>query len=235
MLTSRPPAARSMSFTSVAPVLLAAGMLTLAGGSASHAADGKPDATGRTPSASELPAALARADEWTVTIVPAGRNRTIGSELSISAGPAIFPVGAASTPPGVVIEVSDDPAPLPAGRDSARSVALVGAGEPPQMNEPPAPLAVRYRTYRDAYRAIPFSRAEYEANPSYRHDAAMELLFGRMRPTVIHRHVAQPRPAQSVAIFSPFYYYPPLQNFARGPYSRYPGLFGYQGGYRIPF
>jgi len=34
----------------------------------------------------------------------------------------------------------------------------------------------------DAYAMVPFSRSEYEANPSYRHDAAMELMFGVMRP-----------------------------------------------------
>jgi hypothetical protein len=42
-------------------------------------------------------------------------------------------------------------------------------------------------TYAEAYALIPFSRAEYEANPGYRHDAAMELMFGTMRPTVTAR------------------------------------------------
>jgi hypothetical protein len=39
-----------------------------------------------------------------------------------------------------------------------------------------------HMTYAEAYAMVPFSRAEYEANPSYRHDAAMELMFGVMRP-----------------------------------------------------
>ena len=39
-------------------------------------------------------------------------------------------------------------------------------------------------TYAEAYAMIPFSRTEYEANPAYRHDAAMEMVFGTMRPTV---------------------------------------------------
>ncbi len=42
-------------------------------------------------------------------------------------------------------------------------------------------------TYEQAYNAIPFNRAEYDANPSYRHDSAMELLFDQMRPTTIIR------------------------------------------------
>jgi hypothetical protein len=37
-------------------------------------------------------------------------------------------------------------------------------------------------SYAEAYAMVPFSRSEYEANPSYRHDAAMELMFGTMRP-----------------------------------------------------
>lgn len=43
------------------------------------------------------------------------------------------------------------------------------------------------RLYRQVYNSIPFSRAEYDASPSYRHDATMEFLFGQMRPTVIQR------------------------------------------------
>jgi hypothetical protein len=40
-------------------------------------------------------------------------------------------------------------------------------------------------TYWEAYQAIPFLRSEYEANPSYRHEAAMELMMGALRPTTI--------------------------------------------------
>jgi hypothetical protein len=41
--------------------------------------------------------------------------------------------------------------------------------------------------YRDIYFSLPFIRAEYDVNPTYRHDTTMELLFNQMRPTVIHR------------------------------------------------
>ncbi|MCG6156718.1 hypothetical protein [Rubinisphaera margarita] len=41
--------------------------------------------------------------------------------------------------------------------------------------------------YQAVYDSIPFSRAEYLANPSYRHEATMEMLFGELRPTVIHK------------------------------------------------
>lgn len=42
-------------------------------------------------------------------------------------------------------------------------------------------------TYQQAYQSIPFSRSEYEANPNFRHDAALEMMFGTMRPTTIVR------------------------------------------------
>lgn len=50
-----------------------------------------------------------------------------------------------------------------------------------------ADVAARAQLYREIYNSIPFSRAEFDANPSYRHDATMEFLFGQMRPTVINR------------------------------------------------
>ena len=42
-------------------------------------------------------------------------------------------------------------------------------------------------TYAQAYAQIPFSRSEYEANPGYRHDAALELMFGVLRPVTVVR------------------------------------------------
>jgi hypothetical protein len=44
------------------------------------------------------------------------------------------------------------------------------------------------QAYRLVYDAIPFSRAEYDASPSYRHDATLEFLFGQLRPMVIQRN-----------------------------------------------
>jgi len=53
--------------------------------------------------------------------------------------------------------------------------------------------------YQEIYNAIPYRRVEYLANPSYRHDTTVEVLFGQMRPTTIHRtdspqRVVNPRP-----------------------------------------
>jgi|GEM_PF-4600573 len=55
------------------------------------------------------------------------------------------------------------------------------------------------KSYESVYQSIPFRRAEYLANPSYRHDATMEFMFGQMRPTVVNKNdtpqrVVNPRP-----------------------------------------
>jgi hypothetical protein len=97
---------------------------------------------------------------WKVTIQPSSKY----------AAPA-----ASVVPPAPGIDAS-----TPATGDMAASPAAVPGGR--SVN--PAALA---QLYPQVYNAIPFSRPEYEANPSYRHDAAMEFLFGQMRQTVIQR------------------------------------------------
>ncbi len=42
--------------------------------------------------------------------------------------------------------------------------------------------------YTRIYNSIPFNRAEYDANPTYRHDSAMEILTGNARHKTIVRH-----------------------------------------------
>ncbi len=64
-------------------------------------------------------------------------------------------------------------APAPAGADAAVSAA--------------SGILIPRMTYAQAYAQVPFMRSEYEANPGYRHDAAMELMFGALRPTTIIR------------------------------------------------
>lgn len=65
----------------------------------------------------------------------------------------------------------------------APAPAVQGPAEAPGSVAPG--VLVPRMTYAQALAQIPFSRAEYEANPSYRHDSAMELMFGAMRPTTI--------------------------------------------------
>ncbi len=44
------------------------------------------------------------------------------------------------------------------------------------------PQSVWSPRYSEVYRSIPFSRAEYDADPTYRHNATMELLLKQLRP-----------------------------------------------------
>jgi len=68
--------------------------------------------------------------------------------------------------------------------------------------------------YQRIYASIPFSRAEFEANPSYRHDATMEILFGKLRPTTIVRG-----PASTGSSFYNPIKSPPITNSGRTFYN----------------
>jgi hypothetical protein len=62
--------------------------------------------------------------------------------------------------------------------------------------------------------SIPFNREEYEANPSYRHDAALEMMFGAMRPTMVVK--------QNIPYFSRY------PDFFRNRFQIYPYPYGGQ-------
>lgn len=77
------------------------------------------------------------------------------------------------------------------------------------------------RKYEQVYASIPYSKAEYLANPGYRHETAVEVMFGQMRPkTVVSQY--QPR-----TIPAPFFTnYKPYMNSRVDMYSRfYPASF----------
>ncbi len=100
------------------------------------------------------------------------------------------------TPMPAVEPASEDPAVDP--RDIADDdLPKIIPGESSQccddktiVSPPAGTVDPRYlsQQYAEIYNSIPFNRAEYEANPSYRHDTAVEFLFGKMRPTVVHRN-----------------------------------------------
>jgi hypothetical protein len=48
------------------------------------------------------------------------------------------------------------------------------------------PQQVRKPSYTDVYNSIRFSRTAHNADPSYRHNATMELLLGQLRPQTIY-------------------------------------------------
>ena len=160
----------------------------------------------------------------TVTTVEAGPTDTASTETENNAATQII--------------ISPRPR-LSTGQQAAvRQPAVnddVVADAPPADGLPViVPRPVRTPSYGAVYRSIPFSRAEYNANRSYRHDAAMELLTGNPRPPKIH--INSPASAPPIDFF-PINPYNPrvLRNYfdtTRGPYSRYPHLFDNGGGYR---
>ncbi len=75
--------------------------------------------------------------------------------------------------------------------------------------------------YRRVYNSIPFSRAEYKANPNYRHDSTMEILTGNARHQTVINHnfehkepvtrIPQPaRPSRVLTPVSGFFMFSPL-------------------------
>ena len=76
--------------------------------------------------------------------------------------------------------------------------------------------------YRRAYHAVPYSRAEHLANPSYRHEAAMKFLTGEYPPAKPVRAAAPAIPAAPVGGFG----------FGPAAYGGYGGV-GYGGGYGL--
>ncbi len=125
----------------------------------------------------------------------------------------------APTPP----EAAIDAALVPATQDSlspapgVNSVPVTDAR--PSLASPSVDPVARVRQYREIYNSIPFSRAEFNANQSYRHEATMEILFGQMRSTVISRQrtsINVQSPAQPRVL--PYYNWYGIHN-AWSPYS----------------
>jgi len=118
--------------------------------------------------------------DWTVTVeakvsrpvaTPKSAIRLVSQESSAQDLPTIVPDQPSA------VGLNDVPAEASEGAAAGGAAAACPQGSPADL----------VRLYRQVYNAIPFSRAEYDANPSYRHDATMEFLFGQMRPTVIQR------------------------------------------------
>ncbi|VAX36190.1 hypothetical protein MNBD_PLANCTO02-1069 [hydrothermal vent metagenome] len=76
-------------------------------------------------------------------------------------------------------------------------------------------------SYEAIYRSIPFSRAEYLANPSYRHEATMEMMMGQLRPTVTHK-TYRARVQGSFPAQIPYRTHYQLAPLDRSWYNRYP-------------
>ena len=82
--------------------------------------------------------------------------------------------------------------------------------------------------YSRVFKSIPFNRAEYNANPSYRHDAAMEILTGNPRHQTIVKHTNyRPQPIAAPIQAVPYRYNNPIRGlnyYFYGPYWNFRGI-----------
>lgn len=111
-------------------------------------------------------------------------GQTVGapSELAVHYGPL------PSQSPSAVQKYTDDDAEDEEPSTTVHpGTAYPGTFPQSESDIRPRPLSLSPGAYQQVYDSIPFSRAEYLANPAFRHEATMEILFGEMRPTVVHK------------------------------------------------
>ena len=166
-------------------------------------------------------------DGWKITIRPGRSSLPDPVPPSPAANSPTKPKGAIQ-----LASLRQDAAP-PAPAPDAPGTELVIDGLPiiipgesdwccdqqPAVLPPAGAVDPRYlsQMYYEIYKSIPFIRAEYDANPSYRHDTTVEFLFGKMRPTVIHRGTVNVNHNNTSGYGIPYAYggagyaYPPLQ------------------------
>ena len=144
----------------------------------------------------------ASADEWTIEIVPRSTLVVDRGVLAENERPIITPLRTAqveggSQPPETV------PAPPRPGDEDPET--------PPETQAAAVPFDASL--YKSIYSSIPFSRAEYVANPGYRHQATMSIILGQpyavtpvnYRPQVLDSHPLKWRPGRTVFGYRPLY------------------------------
>lgn len=118
-------------------------------------------------------------DTWSIEIRSASQR---DSAASSPAAGQIVPAVYQKEPPTPEEATKSDP---------AKKAPVIGPSLPPNAPaelDTPARIPAARMSYAEAYAAVPFSRTEYEANPTYRHQAALELMFGVLRPTTLVQH-----------------------------------------------
>ncbi|MFO1096033.1 MAG: hypothetical protein U0992_22415, partial [Planctomycetaceae bacterium] len=129
--------------------------------------------------------APAQANPFGIAIVPEQAGDDAGPKLIPPAPEAAQVVVQAADPfqpPAPAVDALATPGDASAAPGSVTIVPLAASS-----------ATVNGRSYDEVYRSIPFNHTEYLANPGYRHDATMEILFGTLRPTTIVKD-QQPQP-----------------------------------------
>jgi hypothetical protein len=145
------------------------------------------------------------AEDWTIQIVP--RTTFVDQGMLLAQndeGPIITPL---QKPHSV-------PAPPQPGATE---------GETPATQ--PGPISFDASLYESIYNSIPFSRAEYVANPGYRHQAAMSIILGQpyavtpvnYTPQVLDEFPVKWRPGRTVFGYRPLFLRSYLWGYGR-PY-----------------
>lgn len=128
-------------------------------------------------------------------------------EAPAKSGQPALPAPPTAPPVAKPTRPSDAIPPLPAQPSNALEPKAAAAPEIPATqgtfpgdvapevvgpNVPMMPYPGYRPSYMEIYASIPFIRTEYLANPGYRHEATMEIMFGQLRPTVINKTAPQP-------------------------------------------
>ena len=122
---------------------------------------------------------------------------------------------------GILIQPGNFDAQVPEPEDTAA----------PTDDKPKVAAAVSKHAYQSVYDSIPFRRSEFNSNPTYRHDATMEILTGNPRHQTIIRHTPRAQTAGPRIPIIPFTYHLDYNSRFRSIYYlNY--LYGGWGGYR---
>lgn len=145
---------------------------------------------------------------WIAVIVFSALSGTLQAQPPNVGQPAVQPLPNINSHPDSNVSDADWVIAITPARKvsvvTATSVAVDPVNAPPEQNDGATPTCgtaiARASSYAHVYATIPFNRAEYNSNPSYRHDSTMELLTGNSRHTTIVRHGAGVRaiPVSSV-------------------------------------
>lgn len=160
-----------------------------------------------------------RDNSWQVVV---GTTETAAATAVANndAGPKLAQSETPPAPEGTTLPLTEiGPSPAPEATPSA-----VIAGDAVNLGSA-TPKIIPSMSYMEAYNSVVFNRTEYEANPSYRHEAALEMMFGQLRQTTTVKQYT-PR----VIRYPDFYQYP----YARYPYMRV-GVQNSWNAYGIPY
>jgi len=161
---------------------------------------------------------------WIVTVACSVIGGTIQADVFDSGNGWLIEVSPAAKSPARSEVIMDAPLTIPAD-DTTNEAA------PAPVVAVPFAAGTSGDEYRRIYRSIPFNRAAYNANPSYRHDSTMEILTGNARHQTIVQHkntpVVQPRPRQPTFLLPSRYNQRRrgLNHYYTIPYWNYGGTF----------